>query len=1010
MSSIDDANGHVPDRGPAVFAVTLATLVLASVFVFARLFCRYFIVKNLTWDDKIMVLAWLFTFGLCFTICFGTTQGLGMYDDDIPLHNENALRRCEYVFSILYNPALMAMKTSILVFYLRLSKNTQKVLRYASWVTLVIVNLSGAVLTLINIFQCRPVSAAWQPLEANGSCVPLLIEFICTAPINIITNLVIVALPIPVLTGMRLPPRQKYILVFTFSLGIFVTVVDVVRIYYLQQAVSSIPSGVQTDAKFGGTPNFAWNSSLSFMWSAVEVNVGMICACIPTLKPLIIKILPAMIIDPNGTRHSMSSAKDDSLDTPSRNRNGSDGIVSPATPDFPTNIQQPAPVHRNSEDDDDEVGGGGGGLTAMEFLTTPGTAAAGNGADGAPLQGVRTAHTVSTMGTSGTTARENTLYFGFVNMKRPKSMLKCNGADSFRYCLIVTVLFLLWGISYGLLNTLNNVVAAVSGMSTPETLGLTSAYFGGGYFFGPLLVGEWILRRDEHHRVQRKKDSDAFRSVGGFKATFIVGLCFYGVGTIIFWPSAVMKSWGGFLLSNFVVGFGLSILETGANAFMILCGPPQYGETRLCLAQAVQGVGAVLSATLAQKVFFTEIALDGYTSSLTLLNVQWTYLAITLFCVALALFFYYMPLPEVGDSELEEAAQRLPVDTKKRTSFFGLQLRTVSLILAVMAQWTYVACQESNSIFFRQLLISILPYHDNTGTDAANGQTNPGDDSNRPPGLAVHIPDYGLVAMTAFAISRFLVAYLTYLSVKRPRFPRPRTLLGISVILSFVFALLVVVIRPSNPNLVAIPVILFYFAEGPCWPLIFAIGLRGQGRRTKRAAAFITMGGSGAAFFPFVLWAIVRHGGTVQLAFTVIVALCVLTFAYPLFLEVSRDARKMTDPRHRIVLSGGSRVASRSGASGPSAGGALDMMALEREMEEQNRAARRSTAESVRQKGVRFADVLGATLKLKRSNGERTTSTVTPPRVEHSEGSEAEGDGDESPAEMLQRRAGTAPL
>ncbi|CRK37285.1 hypothetical protein BN1708_020256, partial [Verticillium longisporum] len=62
-----------------------------------------------------------------------------------------------------------------------------------------------------------------------------------------------------------------------------------------------------------------------------------------------------------------------------------------------------------------------------------------------------------------------------------------------------------------------------------------------------------------------------------------------------------MKSWGGFLLSNFVVGFGLSILETGANAFLILCGPAQYGETRLCLAQGIQAVGSVLSGLLAQK-------------------------------------------------------------------------------------------------------------------------------------------------------------------------------------------------------------------------------------------------------------------------------------------------------------------------------------------------------------------------------------------------------------------------
>ncbi|KAJ6437936.1 Major facilitator superfamily domain, general substrate transporter [Purpureocillium lavendulum] len=45
-------NGSVPDRGPVVFAVTTATLVLASILVGARIICRYFVVRNVTWDDK----------------------------------------------------------------------------------------------------------------------------------------------------------------------------------------------------------------------------------------------------------------------------------------------------------------------------------------------------------------------------------------------------------------------------------------------------------------------------------------------------------------------------------------------------------------------------------------------------------------------------------------------------------------------------------------------------------------------------------------------------------------------------------------------------------------------------------------------------------------------------------------------------------------------------------------------------------------------------------------------
>jgi hypothetical protein len=169
----------------------------------------------------------------------------------------------------------MATKTSILVFYIRLSKNTQKVLRGASWAVLVVVNLAGGVLTLLNIFQCRPVGAAFgssHPDPGDAQCISLLTEFICSAPVNIVTDLAILALPIPVLTAMRLPPRQKTILVMTFALGIFVTVVDVVRVYYLQQAITAVPTAASADpsAIFGDSPDFAWNASLSLMWSAVS--------------------------------------------------------------------------------------------------------------------------------------------------------------------------------------------------------------------------------------------------------------------------------------------------------------------------------------------------------------------------------------------------------------------------------------------------------------------------------------------------------------------------------------------------------------------------------------------------------------------------------------------------------------------------------------------------------------------------------------------------------------------
>ncbi|KAK6951069.1 hypothetical protein Daesc_007598 [Daldinia eschscholtzii] len=869
------SSGDFPNRGPAVFAVTIATLVLTSCIVAARLFCRIRIVRSVTWDDYFIVIAWVIAFALSFAIDLGASKGLGRHDEDIPAENWNTLRRSEYAFSVLYNPALMATKTSVLIFYLRLSKNTQKVLRLASWAVLVIVNLAGAVLTLINIFQCRPVQAAFDPYPGTAYCIPLLTEFICSAPVNVVTDLAILALPLPVLTSMRLPRRQKIILIFTFALGIFVTIVDVVRIYYLEQAITQVSSTVSSnpEATFGDSSQFAWNASFSLMWSAVEVNVGIICACIPTLKPLVRRILPAMLVDPNATR---TYDKDTSTDG-----NGSSNTGRPPTSAMLTDDQVTPPSQTHAAGSRDSQ------VSALDFLTTPDMSSQPLPAPD-PLDRSPTALT-SVTGTYS--AFENSVYFGFVNMRRPKSMIRTSVRDSFKYCTVVTILFLLWGFSYGLLNQLNDAVSSVSGMSVAETIGLSSIYFGGGYLIGPLLVGEWILRHDEHSRSRRKKNGPD--QIGGYRATFIVGLCFYGVGTIMFWPSAVLTSFAGFMICNFVVGFGLAIIETGANPFLVFCGPMDYAEMRLCLAQGVQAITTVLSGLLAQKIFFNPETSDNpdETETLSLLDVQWTYLAITLLCAALALFFYYMPLPEVTDAEMEHSTRYLPVDPKKR-SFGGLELRTWTLTLAVLAQWTYVAGQETTSIFFHE----ILTHQDRVQSPPTSEYTIK--KSLRPlAGLTLSVPNYLLIAHTAFAVSRFIAAYLAYLSPSHPKVPQPRTVLSITTGLSIICGVLVAALRETNPNLIAIPLILFFFFEGPMWPLIFTLGLRGQGKRTKRAAAWITMGASGPAFWPYVIYAITEQGGSIQTAFSLVPALLVVTGFFSLFLDLKRDARALVDAR-----------------------------------------------------------------------------------------------------------------
>lgn len=133
----------------------------------------------------------------------------------------------------------MAVKSSILVFYLTLTRG-ESVFRWANYITLFVVNAAGLALTLVNVFQCHPVGAAVSyPLPPDAQCTDILTLYLCSSPVNIITDLAILFLPIPILTKMRLPRKQKIIIVITFSFGFFVAVVDVIRIAYLQNAATS---------------------------------------------------------------------------------------------------------------------------------------------------------------------------------------------------------------------------------------------------------------------------------------------------------------------------------------------------------------------------------------------------------------------------------------------------------------------------------------------------------------------------------------------------------------------------------------------------------------------------------------------------------------------------------------------------------------------------------------------------------------------------------------------------
>ncbi|KAI5296112.1 hypothetical protein KEM52_005604 [Ascosphaera acerosa] len=363
---------------------------------------------------------------------------------------------------------------------------------------------------------------------------------------------------------------------------------------------------------------------------------------------------------------------------------------------------------------------------------------------------------------------------------------------------LVTVLFLLWvsnfahephcnsrahdwhtqGFAYGLLDTLNKHFQNTLHITRTRSSGLQAAYFGWGY-----------------------------------KPVFIFGLILYGVGALCMWPAGLKQSFGGFCGATFVIGSGLGTLETAANPYQAVCGPPHLAELRINIAQGFNAIGTVIGPVLGSYVFFTDTG----DSVDALKRVQWVYLAIAIFVFCLAGVFLIARIPEVTDADMEFQETRIQgSDYDDDRPFWKMY----QLFHAAAAQFLYTGAQ-----------IAIASYFINYAVETRPGTSN---------ALAAK---FLAGAQGAFAAGRFVGAV-----VMRQLKPRMVFLAFITAVIAFLAAS-----TRTEGNTGVVMLFLTLFFESVCFPTIVALGIRGLGKHYKRGSGLIVAGVSGGAAVPPLL-------------------------------------------------------------------------------------------------------------------------------------------------------------
>ena len=233
---------------------------------------------------------------------------------------------------------------------------------------------------------------------------------------------------------------------------------------------------------------------------------------------------------------------------------------------------------------------------------------------------------------------------------------------------LVTSLFFLWGLAYGLLDVLNKHFQETLNITKERSTLLQAAYFGA-YFLIALPAGFFMQKT-------------------GYRKGIITGLLLYATGAILFYPSAQNESFPFFLLALFVLASGLTFLETAANPYITVLGKAETSEFRLNLAQSFNGVGSFLGPIIGGALFFGNKPGAG---SSELDTVRYVYIVIAIIVLLVAILFFKTPMPEVKEEELVRDEQEHQGKKLFQHTHF---------VWAIVAQFFYVAAQVGIAALF----------------------------------------------------------------------------------------------------------------------------------------------------------------------------------------------------------------------------------------------------------------------------------------------------------------------
>lgn len=363
------------------------------------------------------------------------------------------------------------------------------------------------------------------------------------------------------------------------------------------------------------------------------------------------------------------------------------------------------------------------------------------------------------------------------------------GADGRNYVTVfalVASLFFLWGVAHSILDVLNKHFQDVLVISKARSA-LVQAMVYGGYFLMAIPAGR-IIRR------------------WGYRTGIVTGLLLYGTGALLFIPGGQLMSFPFFLFCLFIIGCGLTCLETSANPYVTVLGGKRSAAGRLNLAQALNGLGWVVGPMVGGLLILGE---EGG-------NISLPYAVIGCVVVILGFVFsrLHLPSPDEEPTKDDEPASA----TASVTSIWHIR----TFRYGVVALLLYVSAQTGINSFFINYALEA--------------------DTSLSPSTAAMMLSIG--GMGLFIVGRLLGSLIL-------KAVAPARLMTACATGATICMLLTIT---SNGKVGMTALCLTYLFESVMFPTIFSMALTDvTGSNTKTASSYLVMSIVGGAIAPVLM-------------------------------------------------------------------------------------------------------------------------------------------------------------